>query len=62
MKWNIKSLIDRASVSMPVFMILVAGSFAKVGYPNWGLTWIALCAPLIMAELIESRGRSQAAV
>ncbi len=61
MNRTIKNLFDRGVASMPVCMILIAGTLTKVGYPEWGLAWIAgLCAPLIFADLSSLRGRDQA--
>ena len=61
MRWIVENPIDRIVASMPVCMILIAGTLTKVGYPDWGLVWIAgLCAPLIVADLLKFRGRDQA--
>ena len=52
MRWTVENPIDRITASMPVCMILIAGTLTKVGYPAWGLACIAgLCAPLILADL-----------
>jgi hypothetical protein len=61
MNRTVKNLFDRGTASMPVCMILIAGTLTKVGYPAWGLAWIAaLCAPLILADLSHFRGQDQA--
>ena len=60
MRWNVENLIDRATASMPVFMILIAGTLTKVGHPDWGLAWIAgLSALLVVADLSSFRGRDR---
>ena len=63
MKWNIANMIERAIAPMPVLMILIAGALTKTGHPGWGLAWIAgLCALPLVADLVGSRRRNQAAI
>ena len=63
MNCTLKHLIDRAMVSMPVTMILIAGTLTKTGHPDWGLAWIAgLSALLLAADLFDSHRRDQTPV
>jgi hypothetical protein len=59
MRWNVASVLDRASVPMPIPMILIAGAFTKIGHPDWGLAWAAgFLALLVMADLLRSHAQA----
>jgi type IV secretory pathway VirB2 component (pilin) len=63
MNCTLKHSIDRVIASMPVVMILIAGTLAKTGRPDWGLAWIAgLCALLFAADLFDPHGQHQTPV
>jgi hypothetical protein len=63
MNWNVKNSIDRVIASMPVVMILIAGTLTKTGRPDWGLAWIAgFCALVFAADLFDSHRQDQTPV
>ena len=58
-----KHSIDRIAASMPVVMILIAGTLTKTGRPDWGLALIAGFSALLFAtDLFEPHGRDQTPV